>query len=135
MSNETRAEIGAIGWVDLTVPNAAEVRDFYRAVVGWTTSEVDMGGYSDFCMNIPGSGRTTAGICHARGENADIPPRWLVYLNVANLDQSLMTCAALGGKALTKVRSLGASGRFCVIEDPAGAVAALFEPPHTPEEA
>jgi hypothetical protein len=134
MSDEKKLEVGTIGWVDLTVADAPEVRDFYRAVVGWTTSEVDMGGYSDYCMNLPESGRTVAGVCHARGENADLPPRWLVYVNVADLDRSLMICTERGGKILSKVRSAGPNGRFCVIEDPAGAVAALFEPPRTLEE-
>ncbi len=34
-----------------------------------------MGGDSDFCMNQPADGKTVAGICHARGENASLPPR------------------------------------------------------------
>jgi hypothetical protein len=40
-------DVGTIGWFDLTVPNADEVRDFYRAVVGWGVEECEMGGYSD----------------------------------------------------------------------------------------
>lgn len=86
-----------------------------------------MGGYSDFCMNAPGSGQAVAGICRARGETANLPPKWLVYLIVASLDKSLNECVARGGRALTAVRSMGDTGRYCVIEDPAGAVAALFE--------
>ena len=40
-------EVGSIGWFDLTVENADEVREFYRRVVGWTETPLDMGGYSD----------------------------------------------------------------------------------------
>ena len=43
------------------------------------------------------------------------------------LDESLRQCSALGGKQLTPVRNMGATSRYCVIEDPAGAVSALFE--------
>jgi predicted enzyme related to lactoylglutathione lyase len=32
----TAPAIGQIGWVDLTVPNATTVRDFYQHVTGWT---------------------------------------------------------------------------------------------------
>ena len=39
MSNNT----GKIGWIDMTVENAAELRDFYSAVVGWRHEEVSMG--------------------------------------------------------------------------------------------
>jgi len=112
----------------LTVENAQEIRDFYRNVVGWDTSEIDMGGYSDFCMNSPESGKTIAGICHARGENAALPPQWLVYITVEDLDKSAARCVELGGKVLVRSKGLGDTGRFCVIQDPAGAVAALFEP-------
>ena len=35
---------GHVGWVDLTVDNATEVRDFYRAVVGWEYRDVEMDG-------------------------------------------------------------------------------------------
>lgn len=50
MSEQNKPHIGSIGWLDLTVENADAVRDFYQEVVGWTTSGVDMGGYSDYCM-------------------------------------------------------------------------------------
>jgi diazepam-binding inhibitor (GABA receptor modulating acyl-CoA-binding protein) len=45
---------GQIGWIDLTVPDAPALRDFYQGVTGWTPSPVEMGGYQDFCMHPPG---------------------------------------------------------------------------------
>jgi uncharacterized protein len=119
---------GSIGWIDLTVPNAEHVRDFYQSVTGWSPSPVDMGGYSDFCMHPSPGSEPVAGICHARGPNASMPPQWIIYINVDDLDESVRRCAELGGKLRVPVRSMGPSGRYCVIEDPAGAVAALFEP-------
>jgi len=123
----SKPEIGSIGWVDLTVPNAGEVRDFYAQVVGWKPQGLDMGGYEDFVMAAPDSGEGRAGICHARGGNAGVPPVWLVYLIVEDLDASAARCVELGGKVLAPARSAGPSGRFCVIQDPAGAVVALFQ--------
>jgi hypothetical protein len=125
MARKRKANVGAITWIDLTVKNAPKVRDFYRKVVGWKSSLVNMGGYEDFCMNTPADGKTVAGVCHARGENAALPPQWLIYITVANLDASLKQCRATGGKILIKARSLG-EGRMAVIQDPAGAVVALF---------
>ena len=116
---------GRIGWIDLTVPNAASLRDFYCEVTGWTPSAIDMGGYSDFCMHPPG-GDPVAGICHARGGNAGLPPVWLIYITVADLEESLRRCLAGGGSVLHPVRSAG-GGRYAVIQDPAGAVAALYQ--------
>lgn len=119
---------GTIGWIDLTVENAENVRDFYRAVAGWTAEPVDMGGYSDFNMIAPAVGEAVAGICHARGSNAEIPPQWLIYIRVDDLDTCLERVRTKGGEVLRKPGTGTGFGRFAVIRDPAGAVAALFEP-------
>ena len=81
MPNSPKPAPGQVAWIDLTVPNAEAVRDFYQQVTGWTASSVDMGGYADYCMSSA-AGNMVAGICHAR---------------------------------------------YCVIQDPAGALAALCE--------
>jgi predicted enzyme related to lactoylglutathione lyase len=128
MSEKDRPRIGAIAWIDLTVGAAPEVRDFYQEVVGWTSGEVEMGGYADFTMHPPGGGDPIAGVCHARGPNADLPAQWLIYITVADLDRSLAQCQARGGAVLAGPKGMGSAGRYAVIRDPAGAVAALIEP-------
>ena len=117
---------GIVTWQDLTVADATRLRDFYHAVVGWTPEPVNMGGYSDYTMTA--DGQQIAGVCHARGTNADLPPVWMLYISVADLDHSLAECERLGGQTLTPIRGYGA-GRYCVIKDPAGAVCALYQPP------
>lgn len=119
-------EVGKIGWIDLTVGDAEEVSAFYRAVVGWKSEGADMGGYQDYCM-LPAEGGAVAGVCHARGTNEGIPPQWLIYITVADLEQSLERCRALGGEVVRPTRGLGGMGRFAIVRDPAGAVCALFQ--------
>lgn len=121
-----KAPIGSIGWCDLTVPGADTVRDFYRDVVGWTTTEIDMGGYADYVMNQPADAAATTGVCWARGVNAGLPPVWLVYFVVASLDKSIAEVKKRGGTVLREPSSAG-SGSMAVIRDPAGAVCALYE--------
>jgi uncharacterized protein len=121
--------VGTIGWIDLTVADATSLRDFYAAVAGWTAAEVPMGDYADYCMHPPGDAKPVAGICHARGPNADLPPQWLIYITVSDLDQSVQRCRDKGGKVLRETKSMGSYGRLAVIQDPAGAIAALLEPP------
>jgi predicted enzyme related to lactoylglutathione lyase len=111
------------------VPDAAGLRDFYQKVVGWTTEAVPMGDYEDYCMHTPQQGKAVAGVCHARGVNANLPAQWLIYITVADVDASAARCVELGGKVVSSPRELGGYGRFCVIQDPAGAVAALLAPP------
>jgi len=121
------SEIGKIGWIDTTVDDASGLRDFYSAVVGWDTEEVSMGDYGDYVMKLPASGDGVSGICHARGSNADLPAGWLIYIVVADVEKSAATCTANGGKMVIEPRGL-AGGQFCVIEDPSGAVAGLYQP-------
>jgi len=117
---------GSVVWQDLTVPEADALRGFYARVAGWTFAEVDMGGYFDFAAQAA-DGRTVAGICHARGVNAGVPPQWLLYIQVEDVAGRATACRELGGRVLHGPRRMG--GRvFCVIQDPAGAVAALIGP-------
>jgi predicted enzyme related to lactoylglutathione lyase len=113
---------GTIAWRDLTVPDADSVSKFYSAVVGWKREVFD----GDYNMILPGGGAPAAGICFARGVNANLPPQWLIYIVVRDLEESLRNCLRLRGELLDGPRAVG-SGRFCVIRDPAGAVAALLE--------
>jgi len=139
-------KLGTVTWVDLTVANAPEVRDFYEAVVGWTPREVDMGDYADFEMLPPagnasdsadgaaGDGNSStgtssvpkaaaaAGVCHARGGNAKLPPQWIIYVPVADLARSLYACERLGGKIVHRL-----SAHYVLIQDPAGAVMMLYQ--------
>ena len=127
MSEAPSSTSGTIGWRDLTVDDAESLRDFYQEVVGWKATPMDMGDYNDFVMSAA-DGTQVAGLCHARGDNAGLPAQWLLYINVTDLDASVASCKQLGGQVLGAIRTIAGHGRTCVIQDPAGAVAALFEP-------
>jgi predicted enzyme related to lactoylglutathione lyase len=120
--------VGAIIWTDLTVPDAAGVRDFYEGVVGWTAHEHPMEGYSDYLMATE-DGDPISGICYRRGPNEDAPPVWLIYVRVADLEASLAAVIAGGGTVISGPRQ-----GFAVITDPAGASLALFDPHHPTAE-
>ena len=128
MCDEGKPMIGAIGWTDLTVEDAEDIRNFYQDVVGWKSTPFDMGGYNDFVMADPETDTPMAGICHARGPNAGLPPQWLIYISVEDVDLGAERCLALGCEVLVKPQEMGHMGRFCVIRDPAGAACALFTP-------
>ena len=119
--SEQPPTIGSVGWVDLTVDDAPALRDFYSAVVGWQSEGLSMGDYDDYVMKDAG-GASVAGVCHARSMNADMPPAWMVYITVADLDASAARAVELGGEVVTRKET------FAVIRDPAGAVVALYQP-------
>lgn len=117
---------GSIFWHDLTVPNASEVRDFYTDVIGWKSSDHDMEEYADFNIHLPENGEVIAGVCHARDSNAGVPSQWLIYVKVASVPDCIQKAVVRGGKVIDGPRQMG-KGRFCVLQDPAGAVIGLMD--------
>ena len=125
VAEEKPSNIGKIQWMDLTVPDAGQLQKFYTSVVGWSSNDVDMGSYSDFNLNLPGTEDTIAGVCHSRSNNDNIPSQWLIYVRVESVADSAERCKKMGGEVLDGPRRMGGSN-FCVIKDPAGAVMALL---------
>jgi predicted enzyme related to lactoylglutathione lyase len=119
---------GTILWHDLAVPDAGIVSDFYQKVIGWEKSGLSMGDYDDYVMQVPdGDSQTgTTGVCHAKGTNSYIPPYWMIYVAVENLDKSLEQCTENGGKVVGEKKKMG-EDRYCLIQDPAGAYLMLYE--------
>ncbi|MCL4806484.1 MAG: VOC family protein [Thermoanaerobaculia bacterium] len=117
---------GSIGWLDLTVEDAPRLRDFYSAVAGWKGRAVPRGEAAELGFYEGEAGEPRAGICHARGTNEGLPPVWLVYVVVADLDASLSSATALGGEVLVGPKATGRD-RYAVLRDPAGASFALWQ--------
>lgn len=67
-----------------------------------------------------------AGVCHARGMNADMPPVWLVYFTVPDLQQAIDRAVQRGGRLAAGPK--GDGPWFSVVQDPAGAYFALYQP-------
>lgn len=128
MTSQGTPVVGTVGWIDLTVADAAPVRDFYADVVGWTPTGLDMGGYEDFVMTASG-GDVVAGVCHARGPNVGLPAVWLPYFVVSDIAASVAACAARGGAVVSGPRDMGEYGVMAVLRDPAGAHCAAIQPP------
>jgi len=102
--------IGAITWMDITVPEADGLRDFYKNV-----------------MVSPSDNVVRSGVCHAAGANAGMPAAWIMYINVANLDECIAKVIAGGGEVVNGPRKMGEKARYCIIKDPAGAYCGLFD--------
>lgn len=122
--------MGRIAWLDLTVPDADRTRDFYREVVGWGVQDVAMKdgdeSYADYAM-LGGDGDGVAGVCHARGRNAAVPPVWMLYLPVGDLAESLRRAEADGGRIRWTMNGKDGKPAYAMIEDPVGAAFALAQ--------
>ncbi len=56
----------------------------------------------------------------------DVPPHWLAYVAVSDVDATTKQAASLGGKVLVPSMDIPNVGRFSVIQDPTGAVVSPF---------
>jgi predicted enzyme related to lactoylglutathione lyase len=126
---DAAAPVGRIAWLDLTVSDASATRDFYRQVVGWSVQDVAMedGGerYADY--NLLGEdGSPAAGVCHARGANAGLPPVWMIYLPVGDLAESLRRVTEEGGKVIKAMQGKDGEYAYAAVQDPVGAYLALI---------
>jgi len=118
IEGDAAARVGRITWLDLTVPDAAAARDFYRQVVGWSVQDVT----HRMCAE---DGTPAANIRHARDANPSLPPAWLIHLPVGDLAESLRRVEEGGGRILQATR--GTDGEFAsaVMQDPVGVCLAL----------
>lgn len=121
--------VGRIAWLDLTVPDAVATRDFYQAVVGWSSQKCEIedadGRYSDYVLSSD-DGSEVAGVCHARGVNQGLPLAWMIYLPVGDLAESLRLVAEGGGVVL-RSRGSDTDLAYAVIRDPVGAHLVLVQ--------
>lgn len=126
--SESKYKIGQFFWGDLTVQNASTLKEFYKEVVGWQEQEVAMKDnndtYADYAMMIDND-TAVSGICNQRGVNKNIPPQWIMYINVENVEESLQKVIKLGGKLIMESKKKDGSYNFVIVEDPAGAVFGL----------
>ena len=81
--------------------------------------------YADYNM-LGEDGNPAAGVCHARGVNGDLPSMWMIYLPVADLDESLRRVEEEGGKIIKAVQRPDGAYVYAAIEDPVGACLALI---------
>ncbi|MEO0388572.1 MAG: VOC family protein [Pseudomonadota bacterium] len=119
----SHAKAGTLGWVDLTVSDAARARDFYAAVCDLTPRDHAMGDYADFDM-IGAEGAVVTGVCHAKGANAGVPPVWIPYFTVAALDGAVAE-ATRRGATLLDHRPMPVG--LAILRDPDGATFGLLQ--------
>ena len=80
-----------------------------------------MGDYSDFNM-CDATGDAAAGVCHARGRNAELPPVWMVYFQVPDL-------AERGGQRAFRGPAGPGGNRVCGSRVPLRGLAPLLRTP------
>jgi uncharacterized protein len=115
-------------WNELATPDPKKCGEFYSKLLGWTVKESPMG--PDFTYYIwQADGQDIGGMYQTGGPHTpDVPPHWMSYIGVDDVDAAAARVTELGGTVKTPPMDIPDTGRFCVIQDPGGATIALFKP-------
>lgn len=120
-------ETGAMIWDELMTPDTNAAGRFYQTTFGWTSEAMDMGEGGTYTIFKAGDMRV-AGMMGRPPRLKDVPPHWLTYFAVTNVDDAAKKATSLGGKILQPPIDIPNVGRFAVCQDAQGAVFALFTP-------
>jgi uncharacterized protein len=119
---------GTFCWVELGTSDAGAAKDFYTALFGWDYEDHPMGEhgvYTIFKLN----GKDVAASYALMPEQKEhgVPPHWLSYISVASADDTAAQAAAAGATLLKEPFDVFTLGRMAVVQDPTGAVFAIWE--------
>ncbi|HLI72621.1 MAG TPA: VOC family protein [Acidimicrobiales bacterium] len=116
-------ESGALSWVELQTRDVEAAKRFYPAVFGWTVlSHEGPMTYNEFQM-----GSDSIGGMMEMGPQmpAEVPPHWLAYFGVDDVDKSAARAGESGGQVVAGPMDYP-GGRFAVVVDPQGAAFGLL---------
>jgi len=119
---------GTLCWADLSTPDPKRASDFYSKLFGWQimAGENDKSGY----LHIKNGEHFIGGIPPAAHRQPGVPPHWLAYFWVDDVDASAAKAKQLGAKIFLPPMTVEDVGRMSVIADPQGAVFAIFKSAH-----
>lgn len=112
---------GAFSWSELTTPDPKAAKAFYAALLGWTFDEMPLAPGSGYTVVKVGDTAIGGLMAPPPGAGA-MPPMWGPYITVAQVDDTVQQCQALGGRLIAGPIDIAQVGRFAVLQDPQGAV-------------
>jgi uncharacterized protein len=115
---------GRFIWRDLMTTEPETAKKFYTELLGWTSTEQDMGPMGMYTM-LHAAGKGIGGIVPLDPAHG-VPSHWIGYVTVPDVDAAVARAEELGGKACVPATDIPEVGRFAVVEDPKGAVLSPF---------
>lgn len=113
-------EAGAFCWFELLTHDVEKARAFYTALFGWTFQ------VSPEYSEIVHEGKHQGGVMKIDPAWGNVPPHWMTYFQVDDLDASFAKAQSLGAKVFVPPTEIANVGRFATLDDPQGAGFALY---------
>ena len=115
---------GEFCWVEAHVDDPAAALAFYTKVFGWKVKEMPMPGIGTYNELLREGDKPGAGLLK---KTMPSPNTWLSYVAVDDVDAAVKRAAKLRGMVLAPATNIPNIGRFAVLQDPTGAVFAVFK--------
>lgn len=104
---------------------------FYEKVLGWNVADAGMEGF-DYHLAQSGVD-TVAGLMSMPGDVSGMPPFWMIYFAVDDIDQFMSDATEAGASVHRDVAEIPGTGRFALLADPQGVGFGVLQPePMTP---
>jgi predicted enzyme related to lactoylglutathione lyase len=118
---------GEICWYELGTRDIKAAVDFYKKLTGWTTVEHDMGEMGIYYI-FQLDGQDVGAAYQMGGPQFEgVPPHWMTYVWVDDVDAVAAKAAQLGGKIIAPPMDVADVGRMAFVQDPQGANFAIFK--------
>jgi predicted enzyme related to lactoylglutathione lyase len=113
---------GTFCWVELGTTDGEAAKKFYTELFGWGFDDIPLGPDKVYTM-LKLNGKDVGAVMALQG----VPPNWLSYVSVANADETAAKAKELGATLMKEPFDVMTVGRMAVIQDPTGAVFALWQ--------
>ena len=125
MGERTEHPPGTFSWTDLATTDPDAAKAFYTALLGWEPDDHANPGGGVYTF-LRKQGLEVAALHGHLPEGA--PPNWTSYVTVEDADAVAKQAGELGARTLAGPFDVGRAGRMAVLQDPQGAVFAVWEP-------
>ena len=112
---------GRFVWFEHISTDTDAAARFYGEVLSWGVNKMEMGDFT-YPMITVGEGAVGGYV-----NKADVPPSWLAYLSVEDVDASARAVVENGGSVMAEPFSIPGVGRMAVVIDPQGGAFSLFK--------
>jgi uncharacterized protein len=127
---------GTFCWIELGTTDSAAAKTFYTQLFGWEYEDHPMGPGMVYTM-LKLNGKDIGALYELMPEMKaqGVPPNWLSYVSVNNVDETAEKVKAEAATLLKEPFDVMTEGRMAVVQDPTGAVFALWEAKNHPGSA
>ena len=116
--------------IELQTKDIPKAKEFYSRLFDWKLDDIPMPD-GDMLYTMINVGEGTGGGMFANMD-PQVPPHWLAYVGVDDIEASTQKARDLGASVLQDVMKVGDYGWLSVIKDPTGAVIAMWKSKESP---